>query len=62
MSQSPEQRLAFIWDGAAYHRSEEVKTFLASINDGLPESEWKITCLRFAPNDPTQNPMTSGRS
>ena len=57
MSHCPEQRLALIWDGAAYHRSEEVKAFLASVNDGLAEADWKITCLRFAPNDPTQNPI-----
>ena len=57
MSQCPGQRLALIWDGAAYHRSDEMKAFLASINDGLAESDWKITCLRFAPNDPTQNPI-----
>jgi transposase len=57
MSQCPGQRLVLIWDGAAYHRSDEMKAFLASINDGLAESDWKITCLRFAPNDPTQNPI-----
>ena len=53
----PGQRLALIWDGATYHRSDEMKAFLASINEGLAESDWKVTCLRFAPNDPTQNPI-----
>jgi transposase len=57
MSQCPDQRIALIWDGAKYHRSEEVKTFLASVNDGCAKSDWKITCLQFAPNDPTQNPI-----
>ena len=57
MSQCPAQRLALIWDGAAYHRSHEIKAFLASVNDGLAEADWKITLLQFAPNDPTQNPI-----
>ena len=25
----PQQRVALIWDGASYHRSDEVKKFLA---------------------------------
>ncbi len=33
----------------------EVKDFLSLVDNGLTESEWKITCLKFAPNDPTQN-------
>ncbi len=49
--------MTFIWDDAAYHGSEDVKVFLASINDGLAEADWQITGLRFAPNDPTQNPI-----
>jgi transposase len=57
MEHCPGQQIALIWDGAGYHRSGEMKEFLASVNDGLAESEWKITCLRFAPNDPTQNPI-----
>jgi inorganic pyrophosphatase len=27
------------------------------VNNGWEESDWKITCLRFAPNAPTQNPI-----
>jgi transposase len=30
---------------------------LPFVNQGLQESEWKITCIRFAPNDPRQNPV-----
>ena len=43
--------------GASYHRSAEFKDFLDKINKGLNEDEWKVTCIRFAPNDPTQNPV-----
>jgi len=57
MVEYPQARLALIWDGASYHRSGAVKDYLATVNQGLDESEWKITCIRFAPNDPRQNPI-----
>jgi transposase len=53
----PNRRIALLWDGASYHRSQAVKAYLASVNQGLEESMWKITCIRFAPNDPRQNPV-----
>jgi transposase len=47
-----------IADGASYHRSDEVKKFLASVNDRTSsKAEWQITCIRFAPNAPEQNPV-----
>lgn len=51
------QRLLVLWDGASYHRSKEVKAFLSEVNEGLDEASWKIHCVRFAPNDPRQNPI-----
>ncbi len=54
-SQRPDQRIAVIWDGASYHKSEQVKEYLESINSGLEESQWQITCILFAPNAPEQN-------
>jgi transposase len=54
-SQRPDQRIAVIWDGAIYHKSEQVKEYLESINSGLEESQWQITCILFAPNAPEQN-------
>ncbi|PSB24710.1 transposase, partial [Chlorogloea sp. CCALA 695] len=54
-SQCP-HRIALIWDGATYHRSGEVRTYLASVNQQLNELDWQITCIRFAPNAPAQNP------
>ncbi len=56
-SQRPDQRIAVIWDGAIYHKSEQVKEYLESINSGLEESQWQITCILFAPNAPEQNPV-----
>ena len=57
ISKYPKSRLVFIWDGASYHRSAELKAYLNTVNQGLNEDEWKVTCIRFAPNDPTQNPV-----
>lgn len=50
-------RIAVIWDGASYHRFKEIKAYLESVNRGLEEFQWKVTWIRFAPNDPSQNPM-----
>lgn len=47
-SQYPQSRIALIWDGASYHRSGEVKSYLDSVNQGLEPKNWKITCIRFA--------------
>ncbi len=57
LSESPNQRLLIFWDGATYHRSQEIQNFLASINQGLSLEQWKIHCVRFAPNCPQQNPI-----
>lgn len=57
LAEHSQSRIALIWDGASYHRSQALKDFLASINQGLDEADWRITCLRFAPNDPRQNPI-----
>jgi putative transposase len=39
-SQCPERRIAVIWDGASYHKSKEMKAFLASVNHGYESAEW----------------------
>lgn len=41
----------------SHHRSGEVKSYLDSVNQGLKADKWKITCIRFAPNAPEQNPI-----
>jgi len=53
----PDKQLLFLWDGASYHRGEDMQKFLAQENAGLPEADWKVTCVRFAPNAPEQNPV-----
>ena len=54
---NPDKKLILIWDGASYHRSEEVRAYLNKVNEDLEEKNWKITCLLFAPNAPEQNPV-----
>jgi len=53
----PDKKLLLLWDGASYHRGQELQTFLAQENAGLAEADWKITCVPFAPNAPEQNPL-----
>ena len=61
---SPGQKLLVLWDGASYHRDGAsyhrdgaLHEFLAHINQGLAEADWRITLCRFAPNAPEQNPV-----
>jgi transposase len=53
----PNQKIAIFWDGATYHRSRDFQAYLRELNLGLAEEEWSITCFRFAPNAPEQNPV-----
>ena len=54
---NPDKKLMIIWDGARYHRCEEVHDDLNEINPDLEEKNWKVTGLLFAPNAPDQNPV-----
>ena len=54
---SKEQRIIVCWDGASYHRSKEIHAYLDDVNAGKERTEWPVTCLRFAPYAPTQNPI-----
>jgi len=51
------KRIVLIWDEATYHKSREIKEFLASVNQGKAENEWELTCILLAPNCPEQNPV-----
>ena len=51
------KKIVLIWDGASYHRSDVVKSFLSSVNDGKLSKDWLFTCILFAPNAPKQNPV-----
>jgi transposase len=50
-------RLFLIWDGAPYHRSKQLREYLAMVNQGLPPDSWHITCIQLAPYAPEQNPV-----
>ena len=52
----PDKQLLFLWEGASSHRGEELQEFLVQENADLAEADWKVTCMRFAPNAPEQNP------
>jgi transposase len=52
----PDKKLFSLWDGAGYHRGEELPQLLAKTNAGLAEIDWKVTGMRFAPHAPDQNP------
>lgn len=56
-SQRRGAKLLIIWDGASYHRSQQIKDYLDSVNSQLESEQWLITCERFAPNAPQQNPV-----
>ncbi|MBD0390686.1 MAG: IS630 family transposase [Nostoc sp. C3-bin3] len=56
-SQRPGANLLIIWDGASYHRSNAIQDYLDSLNRQLEQEQWLITCKRFAPNAPQQNPV-----
>lgn len=55
--QRPGRRLVLIWDGASYHKSKEMKAFLADVNAGQDAAQWQLRCILFAPNAPEQNPV-----
>ena len=51
------KKILMFWDGASYHKSKEIKDYLAEINDGLTPENWPVTLVLFAPNAPEQNPV-----
>lgn len=51
------KRLYIFWDGASYHDGEEMREYLQKVNGDLPPEQWKITCTRFEPHAPEQNPI-----
>jgi putative transposase len=53
----PNAKLTIIWDNASHHKAAAVRDYLAEVNAGKTEEDWPITCLWFAPHDPSQNPI-----
>lgn len=56
-ARNPEAKTLLIWDGASYHRGEEMKRFLTQENQELPPEKWSVTCCLFAPYSPQENPV-----
>ena len=57
IKQRPNSRLTIIWDGATYHKSQELREYLEVVNTGKFSEKWQINCILFAPNAPEQNPV-----
>jgi hypothetical protein len=53
----PGKKLWLLWENASYHRCAEMSAFLATVNNGLSEEEWNMTCIPFATDAPEQNPV-----
>lgn len=51
------KRLIICWDGASYHRGEEMREYLDGVNCERTRENWQITCVQFAPHAPEQNPI-----
>lgn len=56
-ARNTEARILLIWDGASYHRGQVMKDFFNQHNYELTSAQWKITCCRFAPYSPQENPV-----
>lgn len=41
----------------AYQDSQKFREYLNKINQSLLEEEWLISCTKFSPNAPDQNPI-----
>lgn len=52
-----DKRLIICWDGASYHRGQEVREYLEAVNFGRSREEWVVRCMQFAPHAPEQNPI-----
>lgn len=53
----PGAKILLLWDGASYHRGEEMKQFLAQENEEKEPKNWSIICCLFAPYAPAENPV-----
>jgi len=52
-----DKRLLICWDGASYHRGQEMHDYLEAVNVGRSREEWAVHCIQFAPHAPEQNPI-----
>ncbi len=49
LTNSDNPDVLIFWDGATYHRSKEIQSFLDELNQGLPPEQWKIPQRSFCP-------------
>ena len=42
IKQRSNSRLTIIWDGATYHKSQELREYLELVNKGKSPEEWQI--------------------
>ena len=56
-SRYPNAKITICWDNASWHQGPLMEAFLARWNDHREPDDWPITCINFAPHDPTQNPI-----
>lgn len=56
-SRYPTAKLTICWDNASWHQGPLMEAFLQRVNGGRDPDNWPITCINFAPHDPTQNPI-----
>jgi len=52
-----EKRLIICWDGASYHRGQEMRAYLEGVNHDCAHDQWRVLCIQFAPYAPEQNPI-----
>lgn len=52
----PGRRIVLIWDGASYHKAEEMKEFLAAINAGKDAMQWQVRCILESAQRPRAKP------
>ena len=45
----PDKQLFFLWDGASYHRGEDLQKFLAETKGGLPRPTGKLLACALPP-------------
>ena len=49
--------MRIIWNGATYHKGQELREYLELVNKGKSPEEWQINCILFVQNAPEQNPV-----
>ena len=51
------RKIILIWDGAAYHNSDDFRKYLHQVNGDKKKVDWPIICMQFAPYTLEQNPI-----